>query len=277
MAAIDGQSAFWTAIAHAHYMSFVMLLPTVILIFRPDIVDRENRVTPIPVASIQHNYDFVVIGAGSAGAVIANRLSENGNWSVLLLEGGRDEPVETEVPITYTNIQRTSIDWQFKTEPSDNYCLAMNNHQCNWPRGKTLGGSSVLNAMMYIRGNKRDYDGWEEMGNPGWNYESVLPYFKKSEDMRIPEYQDSPYHQTGGYLTVEYFRYRSPVTDYLVNANLDMGYKLGDANQANQTGITFSQGTLRDGLRCSTAKAFLRSASKRKNLHVSTETIVEKI
>ena len=142
---------------------------------------------------------------------------------------------------------------------------------------KVLGGSSVLNTMLYARGNKRDYDGWEEMGNPGWNYESVLPYFKKSEDMRIPEYQDSPYHHTGGYLTVEYFRYRSPVTDYLVNANVDMGYKLGDVNGANQTGIMFSHGTLRDGLRCSTEKAFLRSASKRENLHVSTETIVEKI
>ena len=142
---------------------------------------------------------------------------------------------------------------------------------------KALGGSSVLNAMLYIRGNKRDYDGWEEMGNPGWNYESVLPYFKKSEDMRIPEYKDSPYHQTGGYLTVENFRYRSPVADHLVNANIDMGYELKDVNGANQTGIMFTQGTLRDGLRCSTAKAFLRSASKRKNLHVSTETVVEKI
>ncbi|XP_076665428.1 glucose dehydrogenase [FAD, quinone]-like [Andrena cerasifolii] len=270
-------SSFWEAVAQVPHLSFAVLLHAVILFYRPDIVDRENRVTPIPVASIESNYDYVVIGAGSAGAVIANRLSENGNWSVLLLEAGPDDPVEADVPLMYMGLQRTPIDWKFRTEPSDNYCLAMNNHQCNWPRGKVLGGSSVLNAMLYIRGNKRDYDGWEEMGNPGWNYESVLPYFKKSEDMKILEYQDSPYHHKGGYLTVEYFRYRSPVTDHLVNANIDMGYALKDVNGANQTGITFSHGTLRDGLRCSTEKAFLRPASKRKNLYVSTRTMVQKI
>ncbi|XP_076665427.1 glucose dehydrogenase [FAD, quinone]-like [Andrena cerasifolii] len=277
MRPIGRLSALRTAIASVPQLNFVVLLHAVILLHRSDIVDRENRVKPIPSASIQRNYDYVVIGAGSAGAVIANRLSENGNWSVLLLEAGSDELLEADVPITFTGLQRTPFDWKFKTEPSDNYCLAMNNHQSNWPRGKTLGGSSVLNAILYIRGNRRDYDGWEEMGNPGWNYESVLPYFKKSEDMRIPEYQDSPYHQTGGYLTVEYFRYRSPVTDHLVNANIDMGYELRDVNGAKQTGITFSHGTLRDGLRCSTEKAFLRSASKRKNLHVSTQTMVQKI
>lgn len=275
--AIGRQPAFLTATPPISHLSFAVMLCAVILLYRPDIVDRENRVTPIKTASIQSNYDYVVIGAGSAGALIANRLSENRNWSVLLLEAGPDEPVEADVPIMVLSLQRTYLDWQFRTEPSDDYCLAMKNHQCNWPRGKALGGSSAINTMLYMRGNKRDYDGWEEMGNPGWNYESVLPYFKKSEDMRIPEYQDSPYHHTGGYLTIEYFRYRTPVTDYLVNANIDMGYELKDVNGANQTGVTFSHGTLRDGLRCSTAKAFLRSASKRKNLHVSTETIVEKI
>ncbi|XP_076683503.1 glucose dehydrogenase [FAD, quinone]-like [Andrena cerasifolii] len=277
MEAIGRQCAFWTAIAHLPKLSFVVLLHVVIFLYRPDIIDLENRVTPIPPAGIQSNYDFVVIGAGSAGAVVANRLSENGNWSVLLLEAGSDEPLKSDVPIMFTDLQQGPYDWQFKTEPSDNYCLAMNDHQCNWPRGKVLGGTSVLNAMVYMRGNKRDYDGWEEMGNPGWNYESVLSYFKKSEDMRIPEYQDSPYHQTGGYLTVEHFRYHSPITDHLVNANIEMGYKLQDVNGANQTGIMFTHGTLRNGLRCSTAKAFLRSASNRKNLHISTESIVEKI
>ncbi|KZC09315.1 Glucose dehydrogenase [acceptor] [Dufourea novaeangliae] len=142
---------------------------------------------------------------------------------------------------------------------------------------KTLGGSSVLNAMLYVRGNRKDYDDWEKLGNPGWNYESVLPYFKKSEDMRIAEFQNSSYHNTGGHLTVEHFRYRTPITNYLVKSGQDMGYDMVDINGPTQTGFTFSHGTLRNGLRCSTAKAFLRSVSKRKNLHVSVLSTAEKI
>lgn len=135
----------------------------------------------------------------------------------------------------------------------------------------------MLNAMIYVRGNKKDYDNWQEMGNPGWDYESVLPYFKKSEDMRIEEYRDSPYHRTGGYLTIEYFNYRSSVTDYLIQAGTEMGYDVVDANGPTQTGFSFTHATVKDGLRCSTAKAFLRTASERKNLHIGIKSMVEKI
>ncbi|XP_015431029.1 PREDICTED: glucose dehydrogenase [FAD, quinone]-like [Dufourea novaeangliae] len=255
----------------------LILFRVLIDFYRPDIVDRESRVKPVLPADMQRSYDFVIIGGGSAGSVIANRLSENGNWSVLLLEAGQEEPEVSDVPMAFASLELSPVDWQFKTEPSNRYCLAMNNRQCNWPRGKTLGGSSVLNAMLYIRGNKNGYDEWERLGNPGWNYESVLPYFKKSEDMRIEEYKNSPYHSTGGYLTVEYFKHRTPLVDYLMKAGQDMGYDVVDSNGPKQTGFTFSHGTLRDGLRCSTAKAFLRSVSKRKNLHVSLQSTAEKI
>lgn len=140
-----------------------------------------------------------------------------------------------------------------------------------------LGGSSVLNVMLYVRGNRKDYDNWERMGNKGWSYENVLPYFKKSEDMRIEEYRDSPYHQTGGHLTVEYFHYRLSIIDHLMKAGAEMGYDIVDVNGARQTGFTYSHGTLRNGLRCSAAKAFLRSISRRRNLHISTKSMVEKI
>ncbi|XP_076249234.1 glucose dehydrogenase [FAD, quinone]-like [Calliopsis andreniformis] len=266
-----------TAIAYGPKLAFLVLLQTLLMIHRPDITDREHRVKPVIPSQIQDTYDFVIIGGGSAGAVMANRLSEIGNWTVLLLEAGPDEPPLADVPVSFMTLQNTPIDWQFRAEPSEEYCLAMNNNQCGWPRGKVLGGSSVLNAMLYIRGNKKDYDNWENLGNPGWNYETVLPYFKKSEDMRIPEYQNSKYHQTGGYLTVEYFKHRFPVCNNVLSAGVEMGYEVLDVNGAKQTGFTFSHGTVRDGLRCSTAKAFLRPVSKRKNLDISLKTNVDKI
>lgn len=155
----------------------------------------------------------------------------------------------------------------------------MENGICGWPRGKVLGGCSTINAMMYVRGNRRDYDEWARLGNPGWNYDAILPYFKKSEDMRIPQHQGSRYHGTGGYLTVEYFRTVSPLKDMFMEAAQEMGMvnEESDVNGRTQTGFTRSHGTLRDGLRCSTNKAFLRPAGHRPNLHVSLNTFVEKI
>ncbi|XP_026673165.1 glucose dehydrogenase [FAD, quinone]-like isoform X2 [Ceratina calcarata] len=254
-----------------------VILQTLIVLYRPDIADPENKVRPTPPPSLRNNYDFIIIGGGSAGSVLANRLSENEKWSVLLLEAGPNEPYVTDIPLTTAKIPMSSLAWHFKTSPSNNYCKAAENHQCSWPRGKTLGGSSTINKLMYIRGNRHDYDRWEEAGNPGWNYESVLPYFKKSEDMKVEEYQESPYHGVGGYLTVENFRYRSTITNYLIEAGREMGYDLVDVNGANQTGFSLITGTLRDGLRCSTAKAFLRPAWRRRNLHISTDSYVEKI
>ncbi|XP_076652656.1 glucose dehydrogenase [FAD, quinone]-like [Halictus rubicundus] len=265
------------ALGAGSQLLFLISLKLLIAIFRPDIVDVQHRVKPVSLENLKDEYDFVVIGAGSAGSVVANRLSENGNWSVLLLEAGLDEQTISDVPVMALNLELTSMDWQFKTEPSNEYCLAMNGKRCNWPRAKVLGGSSVLNGMMYVRGNKRDYDNWEKQGNPGWDFASVLPYFKKSEDMTIEEYKNSSYHQTGGHLTIEYFKYRFPVTKHVMKAGTDVGYNVVDINGPTQTGFSYTPGTLRDGLRCSTAKAFLRSASKRENLHVSVNSHAEKI
>lgn len=150
---------------------------------------------------------------------------------------------------------------------------------CGWPRGKVLGGCSTINAMMYVRGNRKDYDRWVSLGNPGWNYDAILPYFKKSEDMRIPKHRGSRYHGTGGYLTVEYFRTVSPLKDMFMEAGNELGMlnHEDDVNGHSQTGFTRTHGTLRDGLRCSTNKAFLRPAAHRPNLHVSLNSFVEKI
>ena len=140
-----------------------------------------------------------------------------------------------------------------------------------------IGGSSTINYMLYVRGNKKDYDIWEQLGNPGWSYKDVLNYFKKSEDNQNPIYTNTPYHSRGGYLTVEESKWHTPLADAFLQAGREMGYENRDINGKRQTGFMIPQGTIRKGSRCSTGKAFLRPASARKNLHVAMHTHVTKI
>jgi len=154
---------------------------------------------------------------------------------------------------------------------------AMENGRCNWPRGKVIGGSSVLNYMLYLRGNKRDYDIWEQQGNPGWNSEEVLYYFKKSEDNQNPYLLRTPYHASGGYLSIQEAPFHTPLATAFVQAGQEMGYENRDINGEHQTGFMIAQGTIRRGSRCSTAKAFLRPARLRKNLHIAMYAQATKI
>ncbi|XP_065350184.1 glucose dehydrogenase [FAD, quinone]-like [Cloeon dipterum] len=243
--------------------------------YRPDLFAIHDR--PRDTTIFKSNYDFVIVGGGSAGCVLANRLSENPEWQVLLLEAGGPEPTLSEIPALATALQYTWYDWKYHPEHTGDACLAYKGERCRWPRGKGLGGSSVLNAMLYIRGNRRDYDLWAAQGNPGWSYDEVLPYFLKSEDMRIHRYKDSPFHRSGGELTIEHFRYQTPIVPDLLEAAVEMGFPIRDCNGARQTGFTKSHCTLRNGVRCSAAKAFLRPARNRPNFHVSMFSHVEKI
>lgn len=228
---------------------------------------------------LRRQYDFIVIGGGSAGAVVASRLSEIKNWTVLLLEAGGDETEISDIPALTGYLQLTDMDWQYKTEPPDNrgYCQAMVGNRCNWPRGKVLGGSSVLNAMVYVRGNKRDYDEWEAQGNPGWGYKDILKYFLKSEDIRNPYLARTPYHDTGGYLTVQESPWRSPLSLAFLKAGMEMGYEHRDINGEKQSGFMLTQSTIRRGSRCSTAKAFLRPIRRRKNIDIVLKAQATKI
>ncbi|XP_037037107.1 glucose dehydrogenase [FAD, quinone] [Bradysia coprophila] len=245
--------------------------------YRYQSVDPEGR--PIDATKIRRHYDFIVVGAGSAGAVMASRLSEHRNWSVLLIEAGGDETEISDVPALAGYLQLTDLDWQYQTAPPDNraYCQAMIGDRCNWPRGKVMGGSSVLNAMVYVRGNKRDYDYWEEQGNPGWSYNNVLYYFKKSEDNRNPYLNQGKYHGTGGYLTVQESPWRTPLSLAFVKAGTELGYLHRDCNGEEQTGFMLTQATLRRGTRCSTSKAFLRPVRQRKNLDIIMRSQTTKI
>ncbi|KAJ8931349.1 hypothetical protein NQ314_015758 [Rhamnusium bicolor] len=154
---------------------------------------------------------------------------------------------------------------------------AMNNGRCNWPRGKVIGGSSVLNYMLYLRGNKKDYDIWEELGNPGWGSQDALYYFKKSEDNKNPYLTRTPYHGKGGYLTVSEAPYHTPLVAAFVEAGKQLGYKNRDINGQYQTGFMMAQGTIRRGSRCSTGKAFLRPVRLRTNLHVAMNAHVTRV
>ncbi|KAL1454276.1 hypothetical protein WDU94_010548 [Cyamophila willieti] len=226
---------------------------------------------------LHREYDFIIIGGGSAGAVVASRLSEVAHWSILLLEAGPDENEVTDVPSLAAWLQLSNFDWQYKTEPTGRACLGYNQGRCSWPRGKVLGGSSVLNYMLYVRGNRFDYDTWAELGNPGWSYDEVLPYFKKSEDNRNPYLNKNKYHGKGGYLTVQEAPWRTPLVLAFVEAGQELGYENRDINGEFQTGFMVAQGTIRRGSRCSSAKAFLRPARTRKNLHIAMKAHVTKI
>ncbi|XP_071867879.1 glucose dehydrogenase [FAD, quinone]-like isoform X1 [Bombus fervidus] len=233
--------------------------------------------TNVPSEVLISSYDFIIVGGGSAGSVLANRLSEIEDWNVLLLEAGGDGSEIYDIPVLAANLQLTQIDWKYKTEPNKNFCRAMEGGQCNWPRGKVIGGTSMLNYMLYVRGNKKDYDMWEQLGNTGWSYDDVLQYFKKSEDNQNPLHAETPYHSSGGYLSVEETPWHTPLVTAWLEAGLEMGYENTDINGKRHTGFMVAQGTLKRGSRYSTAKAFLQPIRTRKNLHVAMEAHVTKI
>ncbi|CAH2000166.1 unnamed protein product [Acanthoscelides obtectus] len=231
----------------------------------------------IPEDRMLKQYDFIVVGSGTAGCVVANRLSENPDWNVLLVEAGRTENYIMDVPIMANFLQFTESNWAYKTEPSDKFCVGMDGQQCNWPRGKVVGGSSVLNYMIYTRGNRRDYDNWAKMGNTGWSYEEVLPYFRKIENFSIPEFQNSRYHSTSGYLQVGYAPHQTPIAEAIVNSSIQAGLPYVDYNGPTQTGVSRLQVTLRDGVRDSASRAYLHPIRDRPNLHMKKYSMVKKI
>ncbi|XP_069679705.1 glucose dehydrogenase [FAD, quinone]-like isoform X2 [Periplaneta americana] len=226
-------------------------------------------------------YDFIVVGGGSAGSVVASRLSEVNKWKILLLEAGGDPTPTSDIPALCFYLQNTEIDWQYRTEPQQGMCQGLRDRRCNWARGKVLGGSSVINFMIYVRGMKGDYDKWAQDGNYGWSFDEILPFFKKSEDMTYEPLLQSrgniSYHSRGGPLTVE----RANVSHYkesFQRAVMEMGYEwMDDINEDRQLGFANVFGTLRDGTRCNTAKAFLSPVKDKENLHVLKHAHVTKL
>jgi choline dehydrogenase-like flavoprotein len=221
-------------------------------------------------------YDYIIVGAGSAGCVLANRLSEDSSRTVLLLETGYYEYFYMDVPMNVINLQKDeTINWNYKTEPSTTYCLAMNKTQCNWPRGKVMGGSSTINFMIYTRGSPKDYDNWRDSGNTGWGYSDVVPYFKKLERSTIPD-AATGYLGTSGPVTISYPAYRSPVSQVFFKACGQMGWANVDYNGPTQIGYSYVQTTTGAGVRKSSNTAYIVPIY-RPNLTVKTLSTATKI
>jgi len=223
--------------------------------------------------NILMQYDYIIVGAGSAGCVLANRLSKNPSKRVLLIEaGGSDNNPFIHIPAGLANLSNNKhVNWAYETEPQ----AGLNLRRMYWPRGKVLGGSSSINAMVYIRGQAEDYDRWAELGSTGWDFESLLPYFLKSQNQQRGQ---SRLHATGGPLSVQDLRFVNPLSRVFLEAAQQLGYPLNDDfNGPKQEGFGVYQVTQRNGMRCSSATAFLKPAIGRPNLEVRTHTLAEKL
>ncbi len=217
-------------------------------------------------------YDYIVIGAGSAGCVVANRLTQDSETTVLVLEAGNpDTKPEIQIPLECINLPGSEVDWKYFSEPEP----YLNDRKIFCPRGKVLGGSSSINYMVYMRGNHHDYDHWQELGNPGWSYQDVLPYFKKSEHSSRGA---SEYHSVDGELSVTEIASPAAISRAFVEAAVAMGYEYNpDFNAQQQEGVGPIQFTIKDGKRDSAAAAFLTPILDRPNLTVQTGALVTRL
>ncbi|MGH8264319.1 MAG: GMC family oxidoreductase, partial [Steroidobacterales bacterium] len=219
-------------------------------------------------------FDFLVVGAGTAGCVLAARLSEDRNHSVCLIEaGGEDRHPFIHVPaFVAAAISRPHLNWRFLTAPQSH----LNGRRIPIPRGRVVGGSGSINGMVYFRGHPKDFDDWAAMGNPGWSYREVLPYFTRSESNEA--FAGSPYHGSRGPIKVTHVARPNPMIAAFLEAMRSLGYKRNDDfNGADSEGFGRRQGTIRDGRRDSTAVAYLRPARSRDNLEVRTQTLVTRL
>ncbi|MDZ4761806.1 MAG: GMC family oxidoreductase N-terminal domain-containing protein, partial [Alphaproteobacteria bacterium] len=218
------------------------------------------------------SFDYIIVGAGTAGCLLANRLSADPDVRVLLLEaGGKDDWIWFHVPVGYLfAIGNPRADWMFETDPIP----GLNGRVLNYPRGKVLGGSSAINAMIYMRGQKADYDGWRQLGLAGWGWDDVLPYFHRHQDHIAPD----EHHRGGGEWRIEHPRMRWKVLDAFADAAESAGIpRVGDFNTGDNAGCGYFQVNQKAGRRWSAARGFLKPVLGRPNLNVETGALVERV
>lgn len=217
-------------------------------------------------------FDYIIVGAGSAGCVLANRLTEDGKSTVLLLEaGGKDTSMMIHIPVGYAQtLKDPKVNWLYETEPDP----GTHDRVHTWPRGKVLGGSSSINGLLYIRGQRQDYDGWAQMGLRGWSYDDLHPYFLRSQHQ---ERDGMEGHAKGGPLNVSDVTEAHPVSDAVIEAGKSMGLPHRDVNGEDQEGVAYYQLTVKNGRRCSAAVAYLNPAKKRANLQIETKALAARV
>ncbi|MHA7900359.1 MAG: GMC family oxidoreductase [Henriciella sp.] len=217
-------------------------------------------------------FDYIVVGAGSAGCVLANRLTEDGKSTVLLLEaGGKDTSLMIHIPVGYAQtLKDPKVNWLYETEPDP----GTHDRVHTWPRGKVLGGSSSINGLLYIRGQRQDYDGWAQLGLRGWSYDDLHPYFLRSQHQ---ERDGMDGHAKGGPLNVSDVTETHPVSDAVIEAGKALGLPHRDVNGEDQEGVAYYQLTVKNGRRCSAAVAYLNPAKNRQNLQIETKALAARV
>ncbi|KAK0052908.1 glucose dehydrogenase [FAD quinone] [Biomphalaria pfeifferi] len=262
-------------------ISILAVVATAVL-FKFLVIDRINGPSTLALTNrFNESYDYIVVGSGSAGSVVASRLSEDPDKTVLLLEAGESdwEVDNIYTPGLATANWRSVNDWEYYSEPQNGTLTGMKTGRSFWPRGRALGGSSSINAMQYVRASRHDYDRWAEYtGVPEWNYQHILPYFKKSEDIQIAELQDSEYHGHGGPWPINRIK-SHPIAQKIIEAGQAIGYPFNiDYNGKTMNGISPSQVNAKNYQRYSTSRAFLHPhIGRRPNLHVAVHSHVQKV
>ncbi|XP_059046301.1 glucose dehydrogenase [FAD, quinone]-like [Achroia grisella] len=235
---------------------------------------------PLPKGYSQplEEYDYVIVGAGTAGSVLASRLTEDKpRATVLVIEAGKPEMLLSDIPALTYYLQRTDYTWQYSMEHQPGVCMGSEEQRCFWPRGKAVGGTSVTNLMLYTRGRPQDWDRIAADGNYGWSYNDVLHYYKKSERTELKKYKNAEYRGREGELTVENIPFKTGLVEAFLQSGRNFGHPTVDYNAPDQFGFGYAQITTNKGHRLSSAKAFLHPHKRRRNLHILTETRATKV
>ncbi|XP_014248523.1 uncharacterized protein LOC106666117 [Cimex lectularius] len=250
-------------------VEFMPIVVALVFMYNYESVDPQKKPRTLRADDLFEYYDFIIVGAGSAGCVVAHRLSEEPQWNILLIEAGGDETAITDTPFLKLFLQTGETDWNYNTTIQTRACQSVQG-QCRYPRGKVLGGSSTTNGMAYVRGNPYDFDNWAKMGNKGWSYKDVLPYYKKLENYTVSDlfHLEHNIHGLIGPQSVQLAEFSPEITEYYLQATKELGYEVVDYNGHSQIGVGLTQSTTFQGSRASSAKSYLNPIRHRRNLHV---------